>query len=156
MSDQNKIQEKKITAAGAATTKLDGLLDICLTALGNWATERNTAALRADAATLEQLLISGANLDRDIVPVLRKAAQRKNVPILRSWRYFEELIEQRRKYLAADAPSGEPECSQPAFHEQRADQDEQIGSKINETAPSADPQMDELLSRIIKRGPRGI
>ena len=87
-SDQNKeILNKPITVG------LEKALEACFAALGPWATSENRQYLVDDLSTLQSWLEKGIDLNRHILPVLaEKAKNTSKIPILRTWRYFENPI----------------------------------------------------------------
>lgn len=69
------------------------ILDLCLDALGRWATQKNRAGLIAAHGTLFELLDAGYDLHAHVLPVLRsKAESSQRIPRLNSWLYFREAI----------------------------------------------------------------
>lgn len=74
----------------------EAVLDACLSALGRWADERNRRFLRLRLDTLSELLAMGADLETDVLPVLRQMSKREgDPPVLRTWMYFAEPIRKR-------------------------------------------------------------
>lgn len=69
--------------------------DLCvaLDALGPWATPENRAWLTADRLVLAEWRRRGLDIARELAPILaRRATERRDVPVLRTWRYFERAI----------------------------------------------------------------
>ncbi|MBD9529490.1 hypothetical protein [Paracoccus sp. PAR01] len=64
-------------------------LQRCFEALGKLATSQNRKYLKADAASLMQMLNEGVDLDRQLIPMLQAVAgSAKSTPEIRTWRYF--------------------------------------------------------------------
>ncbi|MTH60041.1 helix-turn-helix domain-containing protein [Paracoccus litorisediminis] len=83
-----------------------GVVEPCLDALGVWATEGNRDRLRKDFQTLIDLLSIGYDLADHILPALRKmAASDPAIPLIRSWQFFVDAIEQQARAGAAEDPS---------------------------------------------------
>lgn len=81
------------------TTCLENeVLTACLRALARWADKDNTRHLSYQSHQLENWLLEGINLNKDIIPVLRSFSSRaQEVPQLRSWKYFEEAVRARHQ-----------------------------------------------------------
>jgi len=75
------------------TARLEDALEACFETLGPWATTENRQHLVDDLKTLKKWLEQGIDLNRHILPVLaEKAKNATKIPILRTWRYFENPI----------------------------------------------------------------
>jgi len=79
-------------------------IEVCLTALGPWATEGNSERLRKDYRQLADIL-SINDLYLHILPALRKmAASDPTIPLIRSWEFFLEAIESEARRVAGAMP----------------------------------------------------
>lgn len=95
----------------------DDDLAAALEALGPWATPENRAWLTADRAVLAEWRKRGLDIARDLVPVLeRRAANGRNLPVLRTWRYFEKAL--AHLLLSQGAPdAGRASAKMPAVRD---------------------------------------
>lgn len=101
-ADQNKTNEikKEDTTTALEAEKIQ---ERCLEALGPWADDANRACLGKDRSGPLQL-IEVYDLEKHILPVLsEKSSKGFKAPPLRTWRYFQEPIQDRAEQMAADA-----------------------------------------------------
>lgn len=95
--------------------KNEEILEECIAALGNWASEDDRARLRGAWNTLFELLEEGYSLQAHILPVLRKKAASRHKPKqLRSWHYFAETIARYAARHPVQIEEASELCSTPA------------------------------------------
>lgn len=110
------------------------VVELCLEALGHWATDGNRERLRRDSQTLFDFMSLTYDLETDILPVLRKmVASDPSIPLIRSWEFFTPAIVE-----AADLRS---EKVNPAIASTGKDM---VSMPLEAERPKCEPERQEL------------
>lgn len=150
VAGQNKYYSITDTATSTEVDAANSILDLCLEALGAWATESNRRLLSADAACLEDFFDKGADLNRHVLPVLRQCGERKKVPNLRSWAYFNDMIVARLE-ITPQAPLPEDDDNISPSEHRTSDTGAERGNKAHRTMTGQpDAEMSVILRRMTK------
>ncbi|MDF3856146.1 helix-turn-helix domain-containing protein [Paracoccus pantotrophus] len=149
-ADQNYIKEQYTT-----TQARKQALDRCLSALGPWGTPKNRQMLTRAGKSLQELLEKGFELERDVLPAIRKmTGSDRPVPSLSSWAYFGGAIADYATAVARAAPNDsgsavEREAGSPSLNPQSG------RSVLGPARADEDPGMTRFLRHLAKPGRLG-